>query len=82
MALVEIYGADKVTRAIEDAHEYQAYSCEYIANILEQRQRQLPEPGALHLTRAADLLELELPAPDLSIYEKLPEPQSDQPSHE
>ena len=35
----------------------------------------LPEPGALHLTRQSDLLELELPSPDLSIYE----PKSDQP---
>jgi transposase len=69
LALLEIYGADKVSRALQDAHEYKAYSCEYIANILEQRARQLPEPGALHLTRAADLLELDLPAPDLSVYE-------------
>jgi hypothetical protein len=44
-------------------------------NLLEQRQRFLPEPGALHLTRQSDLLELELPSPDLSIYE----PKSDQP---
>jgi len=69
LALVETYGADKVSRALQDAHEYKAYSCEYIANILEQRTRPLPEPGALHLTRASDLLELDLPAPDLSVYE-------------
>jgi hypothetical protein len=69
LALVEIYGADHVSRALQDAHEYKAYSCEYIANLLEQRTRQLPEPGALHLTRASDLLELDLPAPDLSVYE-------------
>ena len=70
LALLEIYGADKVTRALQDAHEYQAYSCEYIANILEQRARPLPEPGALHLTRASDLLELDLPEPDLSVYDR------------
>ena len=29
----------------------------------------LPEPSALHLTRRADLLELELPLPDLSLYD-------------
>jgi len=74
LALLEIYGLDPVTRALQDAHHYQAYSCEYIANILEQRLRQLPEPGALHLTRAADLLELELPEPDLSIYDRQPQP--------
>lgn len=82
LALVEIYGQDKVVRALEDAHQYQAYSCEYIANILEQRQRPLPEPGALHLTRAADLLELDLPEPDLSVYEKLQQPKSENLSHE
>ena len=78
LALVEIHGADKVTRAIRDAHEYHAYSCEYVANILEQRQRKLPEPGALHLTRAADLLDLDLPEPDLSVYDpKSPLPDTD-----
>jgi len=28
----------------------------------------MPEPGALHLTRGEDLLDLEVKAPDLSIY--------------
>lgn len=69
IALTEIYGEDAVGRAIEDALEYHAFSSEYIANILEQRTRQLPEPGALHLTRGEDLLDLELPEPDLSIYD-------------
>ena len=69
MALTEIYGQDKAARAIEDALEFQAFSCEYIANLLEQRQRQLPEPGALHLTRRQDLLELELPEPNLGLYD-------------
>ena len=32
------------------------------------------EPGALHLTRQQDLLELELPAPDLSIYDSQDQP--------
>jgi hypothetical protein len=73
VALSEIYGAEKLARAIEDAFTFEAFSCEYIANILEQRERVLPEPGALHLTRRQDLLDLELPEPDLSIYE----PQSD-----
>lgn len=70
MALVEIFGQDKVLRALEDATAYQAFSCHYIANILDQRQRPLVEPGALHLTRQCDLLELELPEPDLSLYER------------
>jgi transposase len=83
LALVEIYGADKVSRALQDAHQYQAYSCEYVANILEQRARPVPEPGALHLTRACDLLELDLPQPDLSVYESNDNPPSPTPdSHE
>jgi hypothetical protein len=54
---------------MEDAFTYQAFSCEYLANILQQRQRPADEPGALHLTRQQDLLELDLPAPDLSLYD-------------
>ena len=69
VALAEIYGPDATARAIEDAMEFQAFSGEYITNLLEQRQRILPEPGALHLTRRQDLLELELPEPNLGIYE-------------
>jgi len=69
VALSEIYGCEKTARAVEDALEFQAFSCEYIANLLEQRQRLLPEPGALHLTRRQDLLELELPEPNLGLYD-------------
>lgn len=69
IALVEIYGTEKVARAIEDAFTYQAFSCEYITNILEQRSRIMSEPGALHVTRRQDLLELEIPEPNLSIYD-------------
>ena len=68
LALSEIYGPEMTARAITDALEFQAFSCEYIANLLEQRQRLLPEPGALHLTRRQDLLELELPEPNLGLY--------------
>jgi DUF971 family protein len=70
VALSEIFGADKAARAIADAHELGAYSCDYVSNLLEQRERFLPEPGALQLTRRSDLLELELPPPDLSPYDQ------------
>ena len=69
VALSEIHGAEAVARAMEDAFAFQAFSCEYIANLLESRQRLLPEPGALQLTRHEDLLDLEMPEPDLAIYE-------------
>jgi len=69
VALSEIYGVEKAQRALEDAWAYQAFSCEYIANLLEQRERPTAQPGALHLTRQQDLLDLDLPAPDLSLYQ-------------
>lgn len=69
LALSEAYGREKVARAIDDAFEFQAFSSEYIANLLEQRERFRPQPGPLHLTRREDLLELELPQADLTIYE-------------
>jgi hypothetical protein len=74
VALSELYGTDAVARAIADAFTYQAFSCEYIANILQQRQHPRPEPGALHLTRQQDQLEWDLPAPDLSLYDDPDEP--------
>jgi transposase len=69
VALSEIYGEQAVSRAMEDAFAFEAFSCEYIANLLEQRTRRLPEPGALHLTRREDLLEIKIQQPDLSIYQ-------------
>ena len=65
----EIYGVEAVARAMEDAFAFQAFSCEYIANLLESRARLLPEPAALQLTRRQDLLDLDMPEPDLSAYE-------------
>jgi len=55
---------------MEDAFTFQAFSCEYIANLLEQRVRKLPEPGALYLTRRQDLLEITVEKPDMEIYNK------------
>ncbi len=69
VALADVYGPEKVARALADALYYHAFSSDYIANILEQRERRLPEPGPLHLTRKQDVLDLELPDPDLSVYD-------------
>ncbi|MCC5846431.1 MAG: IS21 family transposase [Verrucomicrobia bacterium] len=69
-ALIDIHGADAVRRAVEDAVDFEAYSSEYIVNLLEQRARPLDEPGPLHLTRNGDLLDLELPEPDITLYEQ------------
>lgn len=69
LALAEIYGREKLVRALEDACELEAFSSEYLANLLEQRSRLAPQPGPLHLTRRSDLLDLELSAPDLCVYD-------------
>jgi transposase len=70
VALSEIYPLESVARAMEDAFVFEAFSCEYIANLLEQRTRCLPEAGALHLTRREDLLDIKIEQPDLNIYER------------
>jgi transposase len=69
VALSEIYGPEKVDRALQDALAFAAYGCEYIANLLEQRERPGGPPAALHLTRRQDLLDLELPPADLTRYD-------------
>ena len=69
VALADIYGPDKVARAIEDAIASEAFSSQYIDNILQQRERHTPQPGPLHLTRRSDLLEIELSPADLTLYD-------------
>ena len=71
VALSQIYGNQKVSQAIEDAIQSEAFSSQYIDNILQQRERHVPEPGPLHLTRRSDLLDLELSPADLSLYDTL-----------
>ena len=80
VALSEIYSAEQVRRAIDDAFVFNAFSCEYIANLLEQRSRPTAEPGALHLTRRSDLLDLTANQPDLSVYNTITENKNDQPN--
>jgi hypothetical protein len=70
IALSEIYGTESTARALDDALAFEAFSGEYVANLLESRARALPEPAALHLTRRSDLLELELEEPDLELYDR------------
>ena len=71
-ALAEAHGRDRVARLLMDAQEHNAFSSEYVLNILEARERARPEPGPLHVTRRGDLLELDLPGPDLGIYRETP----------
>jgi transposase len=70
LALAEIYPADAVARAISDGLAFEAFSAEYVTNILEARARALPEPGPLQLTRRHDLLDIDIAPPDLNAYER------------
>jgi len=68
-ALVDIHGRDEVARVILDALEHQAFASDYLLTILEARRRTDPLPGPLHVTRRQDMLELDIPEPDLDLYE-------------
>lgn len=70
VALSESHGVDLISRLLEDLLELEAFGADYIANLATQRQRISQECGALHLTRSSDLLDLEVPAPDLSLYDQ------------
>jgi hypothetical protein len=69
LALAEIYPAECVARAIADGLAFEAFSAEYITNILEARARALPEPGPLQHTRCHDLLDIDIDPPDLNAYD-------------
>jgi transposase len=67
-SLVEIYGVESVARALTDAGEHRAYSADHVENLLKARSRPIDEPGPLHVTRNRDQLDIDIPKPDLDIY--------------
>ncbi|MEA3347166.1 MAG: hypothetical protein U9Q21_03655 [Candidatus Auribacterota bacterium] len=71
MTLAEVYGKDDIRRAIDDALELNAYSCDYITNIVEQRRRFTPKAAPLHLMRKSDMLDIELEEPDINLYDTI-----------
>ena len=68
MHFVETYGADDVKKAMEDTCLLEVFSADAVLNLIEMRNRPLPEPGAVHLSRKTDCLDIEIPEVDLSIY--------------
>jgi len=68
MQLVEKYGSEEVKKALEDTCELEIFSADAVLNIIEMRQRPLPEPGAIHLSRKTDCLDMDIPEVDLNIY--------------
>ncbi|MFQ5633210.1 MAG: hypothetical protein ACE5I1_30965, partial [bacterium] len=69
MALAEIYGNEKVIRALDDALDLRVFSSEYIANILEIRGTVEPHIRALHLMRKKDYLQQDIPPIDMNAYD-------------
>jgi transposase len=70
VALAELHGQELIGRLLEDLLCLQSFGADYVAILVTQRQRPRQEPAPLHLTRASDLLELEIPPPDLSLYDR------------
>jgi transposase len=68
LLLVNTHGRDIVAQALQEAVELGAYGSDYLHNILEHRRALLPLSGELHLTRGAELLQLEVQPPDCSHY--------------
>lgn len=68
MTLVEVYGRKKVKTALKDALEFEAYSSEYINNILELRSKGNSDRSPLHITRNSDCLDITIDDPNLDIY--------------
>jgi len=69
LMLVEIHGRDSVAQALQEAVELGAYGSDYLNNILAHRRALAPLSGQLHLTRGAELLQLEVQQPDCSRYQ-------------
>jgi hypothetical protein len=67
--LVETYGRETVAQALAEAVELGAYGSDYLHNLLAHRRALEPVIGQLHLTRSAELLDLEVPPPDCSRYD-------------
>ena len=68
MRLVDRYGTEEVKKAMEDSREVEVFSSDAVLNLIEMRRRPLPEPGAVHLSRKTDCLDIEIPKVDLDIY--------------
>ena len=70
MALTTTYPQGQVAAAIDEAMQMSAYGAEYIANLLEMRQRSREELSPLHLEGKDEMLDIEIRQPDLNVYER------------
>ncbi len=70
MALTTTYPQEQVAAALDEAILASAYGAEYIANLLEMRQRCREELSPLHLESKDEMLDIEIRQPDLNVYER------------
>lgn len=68
LVLKDKFSVELVQQALIDAAEHQAFSADYIKNILEHRHRILANPGPLHVPHKDDALHISLPEPDIDLY--------------
>lgn len=68
LMLINTHGRENIVQALGEAVELGAYGSDYLHNILEHRRALAPVIGELHLTRGAELLQLEVQPPDCSRY--------------
>ena len=70
MVLREIYGNDEVSKAIEEAVHFQAFSSEFIINYLRRKPIINVADDPIHLPRKRELLEIELEQPNMTVFDK------------
>lgn len=70
MALTSTYTQSQIAQAVNEAMHLSAYGAEYIANILEMRQRVKEELAPLELRSKNEMLDIDIRQADLSIYEE------------
>jgi len=69
--LVELFGAPATTSAIAEVMQTGHVGAEYVEYILRHKRGLVPQPAPLRLG-IAELDQITLPEPDLSVYDKLP----------
>lgn len=76
LGLLEDYGAQEVSAAIDEALERQTPRVASVALILQQRRRQAgPTPRPVDLSRHPHLADLSVPTPRLEVYDELTDDQ-------
>jgi len=69
LLLAESCDHKTMVAALEEALELHAFGSDYLHNVLQVRRQIAPMLGELHLTHGAQLLDLELPAPDCARFD-------------